>query len=260
VEKVNLTAPGENLTADTIAATFNTLANHEAFGIQIYDVMIREAIIRAEYRARGLAINPKDVHDFWVRQLDLQREKDIDAVLPKAQDDYIALAGRYSGLSREVPAVAETFVMSLDLRPLIARENVPPAQVVQFKLKAIRAATRSDAEAALAQIKGGGDFRGAACRYSTDPSVRGNSGELGFKTRGEFVAGLNVAPVFQAGIGELVGPLQSPVGWLRVRAAARTPRIRWSTPIYPGGDRIAATPNVSARRRFRRAGPPVFAG
>src|SRR5947207_2509902 len=67
LEKLNFATPGENPTADSIAAIFNTLSNSSAFGYQVYDIMIRESIIRQEFKVRGLVIDPKDLRDYWVR-------------------------------------------------------------------------------------------------------------------------------------------------------------------------------------------------
>jgi parvulin-like peptidyl-prolyl isomerase len=211
LDKVNLATPGENPTADAVASIFNTLANSNAFGHQVYDIMVRESIIRQEYHLRGLKVNPKDVRDYWVRYLDLQRAPDVDAALKTAQEAYITTAMSYSGLSRAaIEQIFEVYVMGLDLRPIIAKERMGPLTIQQVKVRRIIAKTLADAQAALAQIKKGDDFRSVVCQYSTE---RGSS-DMGYVTRGQFVPGLkNPDAVFKANTGEIVGPLQSPLGW-----------------------------------------------
>jgi len=212
---IDFLKPGDNPTADAVAAIFSTLASYKAFGQQVYDNMIRESIIRQEYKARGLTLNPKDVRDYWVRQLDLQREPDIDKALSVAQPAYFQTAISYSGMTPEsINQIAEAFVMGTTLQPIIAKENSKPPSVMQFKVRHVLTQTQADADAAYAKLKQGADFRSVACQYSVDPTARGNGGDLGYRARGEFVAGVkNVDAVFQAKTSDIVGPLESPTGW-----------------------------------------------
>lgn len=211
LDQLNLAQTGENPTADTVASIFNTLANSNAFGRQVYDIMVRESIIRQEYKRRALQVNSKDVRDYWVRYLDLQKASDVDVALKNTQETYITTAINYSGLSREaIGQIFEVYVMSLNLRPIIGKERMGPLTIQQVKVQRIILKTQSDAEAAIAQIKKGDDFRSVVCQYSTE---RGSS-DMGFVTRGQFVPGVkNPDAVFKANVGEIVGPLQSPLGW-----------------------------------------------
>ncbi len=223
LEKLNFATSGENPTADSVAAIFNTLANANGFGRQVYDIMIRESIIRQEFKARSLAFDPKDLRDYWVRYLEMQQTPNVDAVLPQAQDEYLTTAMAYSGMPREaINEVFEAFVMGTDLRPVIAKERMGPLSVLQVKARRIVARTQADADAALARLKQGDDFRAVACQYSTDPATKGKAGAVGYVTRGQFLPGTkNVDAVFKAAPGEIVGPLQSPLGWYVVRVNNR---------------------------------------
>jgi parvulin-like peptidyl-prolyl isomerase len=204
-----------NPTAEQVAAVFNTLSNSSAFGRQIYDVMVRESIIRQEYNSRGLKLDPVDVRGWWIRRLDLQKAENLDAVLPKTQDAYIERAISYSGLSREqIEQIAESQLIGDKLRKVIAKENVAPPTIVEFKLKHILVKTEADATSAIAELKQGTDFRAVACKYSIDPGTRGNAGALGFVTSGASLSGVqNKETIFKASVGDVVGPLQSPLGW-----------------------------------------------
>jgi parvulin-like peptidyl-prolyl isomerase len=213
--QLNMATPGQNKVADALAGVFNTLANSKAFGYQVYDILVRESIIRQEFRARHLSFKDSDPHDYWIRRFGLQRAPDLDAALKQPLEDYLALATRYSGLSREaILGTAESYVMATLLRPIIAKEHTAAPQVVTIKMGHILTNTQADAEAALKQIHDGADFRGVACRLSIDPTARGKGGDLGYITRGGLVAGLeNSDQVIQAAPGDIVGPLQSPSGW-----------------------------------------------
>jgi hypothetical protein len=140
IEQVGLTplkmaTPGQNKVADALAGVFNTLANSEAFGYQVYDTLVRESIIRQEFKARHLSYKDTDVRDYWIRRFGLQRAPDLDAALKQPLEDYLAMAMHYSGLSREaILGTAESYVMATLLRPIIARERIAAPQVVTIKM------------------------------------------------------------------------------------------------------------------------------
>ncbi len=255
VANINFLKSGNNPTADAVAAIFSTLASYKAFGQQVYDNMIRESIIRQEYKARGLTLNPKDVRDYWVRQLDLQREPDIDKALAAAQPAYFQTAMNYSGLSREaINQIAEAFVMGTTLQPIIAKENAKPPSVMQFKLRHVLTKTQADADAAYAKLKQGADFRSVACQYSIDPTARGNGGDLGYRARGEFVPGVkNVDAVFQAKAGDIVGPLESPGGWYVFRVKDQRKNADGDTQVNVQGIVVASESLANeVKRRAQR--------
>lgn len=217
-ERLNFATSGQNQAADRLASIFSTLANSQAFGRQIYDLLVREAIIRQEAARRGLTVSQQDIDDYWVRNFGLQTAPDRYKALEAPLNAYIEEAGRYSSVSRaDLMRIAESFVQASVLGPIISRENPQQPSVLSFKLKRLVAATRADADAALAELKAGQPFREVACRYSTLPATRGNGGDLGFVTRGGTLASVqDVARVFeteQAEIGAVIGPLQSPLGW-----------------------------------------------
>lgn len=212
---LNFTVPGKNPSADQLASVFNTLANSDAFGHQIYNVMLRESILRQEFKTRGLKIDPADIRGYWIRQLDLQTTSDVDKILAAAEDKYITTAIAYSGISREaINQIAEAYVIGTTLRPLIANENVTPIPAITFKLRHILTKTETEARAAVAAINGGADFRSVACQYSVDPAVQGSQGKLGYVSGTDVVPGLkDSSKVIDANTGDYVGPLQSPAGW-----------------------------------------------
>jgi parvulin-like peptidyl-prolyl isomerase len=215
LESIAFTRAGENLAADRIAAIFNTLANSANFGYQVYDIMLREAVIRAEFAARRLEIPQADLDGYWIRRFNLQVAPDPRAAMQEELPRYLEQAVRYSGMSeQEILAVAEAFVMATILQPIIGREGAGQPSVLTFRVKRLIAPTEAEAEAAKALIEAGEPFRAVACRYSLDPAVRGNGGALGFRSRATLPRGLpQPAAILAAESGSVTDPQQSPLGW-----------------------------------------------
>ena len=165
LSSLNFTVPGKNPAADRVAAVFNTLANSQAFGVQVYEIMLREVILRHEYERRALTLNPSDVQAYWIRRFNLQREADPSAAVGAPLEVYLEEAVRYSGMSREaIMGIAESFVRAAALQPIIVREVSKEPRLETFNAKRILSRTQNDAETALAFLQEGGDFREAVCR------------------------------------------------------------------------------------------------
>ncbi|MCS6871733.1 MAG: peptidylprolyl isomerase [Anaerolineae bacterium] len=215
LEAIKFTAQGENRAADRIAAIFNTLANSANFGYQVYDIMLREAVIRAEFKARNLSVPQEDVDGYWIRRFNLQLAPDPRAAMRQELPRYLEQAVRYSGMSeQDILAVAESFVMATLLQPIIGRESAAQPSVLSFRVKRLIAATEADAQAAKALIESGEPFRAVACRYSIDPAVRGKGGALGFRSRATLPRGLpDPSAILAAESGSVTAPQQSPLGW-----------------------------------------------
>jgi len=81
---------------------------------------------------------------------------------------------------------------------------------------------RSEAEAikALREIRGGASFGEVARRRSIFESSRKRGGALGIVRRGEFDRNLEKA-AFALPVGEVSGPIKTPVGWQIVRVTER---------------------------------------
>lgn len=199
---------GPNPSLDNVLSVFNTLSNADGFGAQVYDIMIREAIIRQEFNARGLKVNPKDVRAFWIRVFELQNAPDVDAVLPGLQEAAIARAMSYSGLSRDaINQIVETSQMSDQLRPLVVKGNVKLPGILRVTYQVLVAQTEAEAQAALARVNKGEAFHTVACDYSAKPG-------LDYNTRTGFAGKVSQPEqLFAAEKGDLVGPLEHPMGW-----------------------------------------------
>jgi len=206
-----------------VAGVFNTLSNSGAFGLQIYTVMVREAILRQEFASRKLKLGDTDVRDYWIRHFGLQRDPDRATNIVPIVDAYLAEANRYSGLTADqINQIAATYEMGVMLRPIIAKERVSLPDVATYHLKRILTQSQADANAALAALQQGKDFRAVACQYSTEAAVRGNGGDLGFVARGAAALPIdNFDPLLKADVGTVLGPLSSAVGWYVVKVNAK---------------------------------------
>jgi parvulin-like peptidyl-prolyl isomerase len=223
LEAINFTAAGENLAADRIAAIFNTLANSRAFGYQIYDVMLREAVIRAEFKARNLSVPQEDIDGYWIRRFNLQLAPDPRAAMAEELPRYLEQAVRYSGMrEQDILAVAESFAMATILQPIIGRERAAQPAALSFRVKRLIAASEAEAQAAKAALEAGEPFRAVACRFSIDPAVRGQGGALGWRSRATLPRGLpDPNAILSAESGSITAPQQSPLGWHTFKVGAK---------------------------------------
>lgn len=216
---VNFAVPVPNAAADSLSAVFNTLANSSNFGYQVYDVMLREAVIRQEFTRRGLTVTDKDIQDYWLRRFNLQLAENSAEALRPILTAYVEEAGRYSGLTPdEINGIAAAYVRATALLPLIGRENSKPPTVLSFKIKWLRTADEATAQTVLTALNGGTPFRDLACQYSALIPDRAALGEVGFKNRaGLGVLGTDADQVLRADVGAVVGPINTPLGWALYR-------------------------------------------
>lgn len=84
--------------------------------------------------------------------------------------------------------------------------------VVTRNARHILLATEDDANAALGLLERGNDFAEIAARYSLDAGTAGFGGDLGFVSPGSNDPAL-VDAVYEAEIGEIVGPVQTASGF-----------------------------------------------
>jgi parvulin-like peptidyl-prolyl isomerase len=98
-------------------------------------------------------------------------------------------------------------------------EEIP---VVLEPTEAARDSAVTEAEAVLAELREGRAFEAAARQYSEDPGSREQGGDLGWFGRGRMVPSFEDA-AFEATVGELVGPVESPFGYHILQVVDRRP-------------------------------------
>jgi parvulin-like peptidyl-prolyl isomerase len=215
VDRLDLTAPTAGAVENAIAARLTTLADTRSFGRQVYDMLIRETLIRHEFEARDLALDPEGQRGYWIRRFGLQNDPARDEKYGALRDAFVEEAARFSGLTPEaILATADVSTRSEALRPIIVAERRPPVDLLKLRAWRIVTDSRDSADVARAALDAGQDFRAVACEYSTDPAAHGDRGNVGWVTAGRLTAGLEGADaIFSAAPGAIVGPLHSPLGW-----------------------------------------------
>ncbi len=107
------------------------------------------------------------------------------------------------------------------LRARHARDQAAAPEQEQVRARHILVASEADARAILTQIQGGANFEEVARSRSTDPSGRGNGGDLGFFSRTDMVPEFaNAAFALQP--GQLSpAPVRTQFGWHVIRVEER---------------------------------------
>lgn len=207
-------ADGRDQLVTNVAAVFNTLANADGYGREIYDVVLREAVIRHEFQVRGLTLAPNIMDSWWKRELNLQNTPDADAQFPVIKDQYINVVIMYTGLTRtQIEQIAEANQIATDFRVEFAKTVKLPSPIT-YQLQRLQFNSSTDADAAYQALKGGMPFREVVCQYSSDPAQIGNGGTRTNVGRADLVSGLQgVDSLFAAEPGAIIGPLNSPLGW-----------------------------------------------
>ena len=93
-----------------------------------------------------------------------------------------------------------------------------PTEVTGFKFHALHILLKTEAEAqsVLAQLKNGADFQSLAEKYSIDPSVKRNRGDLGFFARGDLLKEFEDR-VQELKPGETSGVIKTALGYHIIR-------------------------------------------
>ena len=115
-------------------------------------------------------------------------------------------------------------------------------------------AARERAQALLAEVRAGADFAELARERSDDAATAPRGGALGIYERGPQDRLLKAA-VFEAGVGEVVGPIRSPLGWhlvKRVPVDDLDPALRETTLVRAQGILVAHAGAIGAPLTLHR--------
>lgn len=143
--------------------------------------------------------------------------------------------------------------------PILGRDGVHLLQRVET-LAGVRHilctgdGARARAEALLAELARGGDFAELARAHSQDALSAARGGALGIYERGPRDRLLKAA-AFEASVGEVIGPLRTPLGWhllQRVDPASLDPSLRETTLVRGQGILVAFSGSVAAPAGLNR--------
>jgi peptidyl-prolyl cis-trans isomerase C len=98
------------------------------------------------------------------------------------------------------------------LQALYAERYANADRALEYNASHILVATKEEADAIVADLRGGADFAEIAKEKSTDPGSGANGGELGWFGTGMMVKEFEEA-VVAAKVGEVTDPVQSQFGW-----------------------------------------------
>lgn len=124
-------------------------------------------------------------------------------------------AWRESVQEGRLEILGRAYLDRLPGHPGLSEAQVQASFLAQGDLRRVShvmCSTEGEAAAALARIKGGEPFERVAAELSKDPSAKDNLGLLGWIRRRDMVAEFGT-PVFEAAVGDLVGPMKSQFGW-----------------------------------------------
>lgn len=117
---------------------------------------------------------------------------------------------------------------------------------------------RERAERVVEEIESGRDFAAVARQFSDDASTREQGGDLGWFSRGRMVAPFEAA-AFDAEIGELVGPIETPFGYHVLQVLAERGEERRARHVLVGFER-GAEDVARARARAEAIRDSIAAG
>ena len=110
-----------------------------------------------------------------------------------------------------------------DQEKFVTKEEVHVQHVLVDLKGRTREGALERARKALEEVRAGQDFLTVAARYSDDPGVKGNGGDLGYSPPEKFVAPVRKAIDGMKTKGEIAGPVESEFGFHVVRFIDRKP-------------------------------------
>ena len=212
----------------TLRNLFNFLNDESGFAEFAWQRLTREAFYRDAAAQRELEVSSCALLEAWA-QLILWPPptncSDTDEFV-NARTEFSASAAHFTGITEEsLHDSISAQVLLADLRATIHVELPPISELPTIRARQIRTNDEASSAAALGALNAGGDFTTAMLRYGADADSYGNSGNLGYITRGLVVAELDRA-LFAAELGEWIGPIETDFGFHVARFTEIAPQIR----------------------------------
>lgn len=206
-------ADPQNTMVPSIVGALYTLQDAEGFAETVLTLMLQERIMHQEYQDRALEPNTALYNNFWLNMVGLEPAGNggLPDGFEAARDAYMARIAPFSGISL-ADLEFRTRVRSEQQTLLAAIGSEADIDPLALEIRHILLETEEEARDVLALLDDGADFEALARERSIDIAARGNGGDLGFFARGEMVAPFEEA-AFAAGVGEVVGPVQTDFGY-----------------------------------------------
>ena len=212
----------------TLRNLFNFLNDESGFAEFAWQRLTREAFYRDAAAQRELEVSSCALLEAWA-QLILWPPptncSDSDEFV-NARTEFSASAAHFTGITEEsLHDSISAQVLLADLRATIRADLPAISELPTIRARQIRTNDEASSAAALGALNAGGDFTTAMLRYGADADSYGNSGDLGYITRGLVVAELDRA-LFAAELGEWIGPIETDFGFHVARVTEIAPQIR----------------------------------
>jgi len=185
------------------AARAEFAANHLRL-TQFLDTLYTSRVLAADARKSGLDRDPVLARQIAIqidRMLAAARYAQLDADASAAFDKAIAA---YTARAQEMYATTKS--------KYAVAEQVRAAHILVY-LRGSDAETMKRVEEIRAKAVAGADFNALAREYSDDPSVKSNSGELGFFEAKPMDPAFAAAAFAMKTKGEISAPVKSAFGW-----------------------------------------------
>ena len=202
--------PIKRLSGDEIVARVN--------GTQIYESDVNVFAQEQGHVDEGQSLPAFDprFHELLEELID-QRLLALDADsidLASDQEAQIRLAAARERIlgNLRVERYLQDVVNEASIRRMYEEQAKLAARGDEIRARHILVAEKAEADALLNKINGGADFAALALESSIDEGSAGRGGDLGYFTQ-DMLNDRFTRPVFQAGKGELIGPVKSEFGW-----------------------------------------------
>jgi parvulin-like peptidyl-prolyl isomerase len=205
IPRERLEAAVRDLTGDT--ADMDADQRNEAIAStqrEVLSFLIQAQIIHQLAEDRGLSVDEGAADEQFQQDLDSFGGEEGLAQALASQPGILTV-----GLYRDVliPASLRMDALREDLAGDLEVEEIETRSVRHILVE-----TEPEAEAIVEELADGADFATLAQERSTDPGSGAQGGELGERARGAYVESFEAA-VWDAEVGEVVGPVESDFGF-----------------------------------------------
>ncbi len=218
----------QNPHRETVYTIVNHLQQEDEFADWVWLRLIREAFIRHSANERGFNLDDCDWLAAWSELIawstagGCQDSEEFAA----ARSHFSEEATFYSGITET--ALADSIraqIWFAELRDAVRLELPAISEVPVVRARQIRTEHEADMAAALAALQAGKAFTTVMLQFGADEGTYGNSGELGFITRGILPAELDQA-LFAAELDSWIGPIETDLGHHIAQAMEAAPQLK----------------------------------
>ena len=217
----------QNPYRETIQTIVNFLSNEMEFAEFVWERLTREAFYRFAARTREISVESCEILEAWAQLISwpVSSNCNDDSDFADARSKFINEANYFSDITDS--ALENSIKAQLlfpELREAVRLELPSVSEVTSIRARQIRSDNIADINSALNVLREGADFTTTMLEYGADSDSYGNSGDLGFVTRGVLTTDLDQV-LFSANIGELIGPIESVYGFHIAQVMDTAPQL-----------------------------------